>query len=111
MALQAISEVTGLPNVRLNRSEDWITVTGGSNSRRYSVENFRTLLGRTNGWALLPGNRFEAHEESGMVVFTGHGAGHGVGLCLVGAEMLSREGNDFRKILLTYFPGATITVK
>lgn len=111
VGLPAISEITGLPNAKLNRSGDWITITSGANSRRYSVENFRTLLGRTKSWALLPGNRFETHEDSGTVVFTGRGAGHGVGLCLVGAEMLSREGNDFRKILLTYFPGTTVAVK
>ena len=42
------------------------------------------------------------------LVITGHGYGHGVGMCQWGAIGRSRAGQDFRTILQTYYPGATV---
>ncbi len=38
----------------------------------------------------------------------GAGWGHGVGLCQIGAAVMSAEGKNFREILMHYFPGATL---
>jgi stage II sporulation protein D (peptidoglycan lytic transglycosylase) len=46
--------------------------------------------------------------EVARVVATGAGWGHGVGLCQWGAVGRARAGQDFRKILETYFPGTKI---
>lgn len=46
--------------------------------------------------------------EVTRVVATGGGWGHGVGLCQWGAVGRARAGQDFRRILGTYFPGTTI---
>ncbi len=40
---------------------------------------------------------------------TGAGWGHGVGLCQIGAAMMSAKGYKYDQILLHYFKGATIT--
>jgi len=40
--------------------------------------------------------------------FTGHGSGHGVGLCVIGSLHL-RPGDDARAILERYFPALTIS--
>ncbi|HEX9705755.1 MAG TPA: SpoIID/LytB domain-containing protein [Gemmatimonadales bacterium] len=42
------------------------------------------------------------------VVAAGAGWGHGVGLCQWGSVGRARAGQDFRKILETYFPGTTL---
>jgi stage II sporulation protein D len=42
------------------------------------------------------------------LVADGSGAGHGVGLCQWGAVGRSRAGQDFRRILAAYYPGATL---
>ncbi|RHR54747.1 SpoIID/LytB domain-containing protein [Parabacteroides sp. AF17-28] len=44
----------------------------------------------------------------GRFVLTGAGWGHGVGLCQIGAAMMSAQGYDYRQILSHYFPGASI---
>jgi len=42
------------------------------------------------------------------VVAAGAGSGHGVGMCQWGAVGRARAGQDYRRILSTYFPGTTI---
>jgi len=42
------------------------------------------------------------------VVAAGAGSGHGVGLCQWGAVGRARAGQDYAKILVTYFPGTTL---
>ena len=42
------------------------------------------------------------------VVLEGHGWGHGVGLCQIGAAVMSSRGYGFREILEHYYPGARI---
>ena len=40
--------------------------------------------------------------------FDGHGWGHGVGLCQIGAARMAIEGYDFRTILSFYYPGSIL---
>jgi len=42
------------------------------------------------------------------LVAAGAGSGHGLGLCQWGAVGRARAGQEYRKILTTYFPGTTI---
>jgi stage II sporulation protein D len=42
------------------------------------------------------------------VVAAGAGAGHGVGLCQWGAIGRARAGQDYRRILATYYPGTSL---
>ena len=46
-----------------------------------------------------PDGTFELH---------GHGWGHGVGLCQIGAAVMGHEGKSYRDILLHYYQGAEI---
>jgi len=41
-------------------------------------------------------------------VLTGAGWGHGVGLCQIGAAVMSTQGFDYKQILEHYFPGTEI---
>jgi stage II sporulation protein D len=44
----------------------------------------------------------------GRFTFHGHGWGHGVGLCQVGAFGMARAGRSFEEILKTYYTGVDI---
>ena len=48
---------------------------------------------------------FEVRMENGMVVFTGSGWGHGVGLSQWGAKKMAEQGYTYDQILKFYFPG------
>ncbi|PYR15658.1 MAG: hypothetical protein DMG00_00130 [Acidobacteria bacterium] len=41
--------------------------------------------------------------------FTGHGSGHGVGLCVIGSARLAERGQTPEAILAHYFPGLPIS--
>jgi SpoIID/LytB domain protein len=41
-------------------------------------------------------------------VLHGHGWGHGVGLCQIGAAVMGEKGYDYDDILLYYYRGAEI---
>ena len=49
----------------------------------------------------------EAGEVSRLVA-SGVGWGHGVGFCQWGAVGRARAGQDYRKIVTTYFPGTNV---
>ncbi len=50
----------------------------------------------------------KANGEVTRVVAAGAGSGHAVGMCQWGAIGRARAGQDYRKILTTYFPGTKI---
>ena len=53
----------------------------------------------------------EKSEENDETCFTLHGAGwgHGVGLCQIGAAVMSERGYRYDEILAHYYPGTTLT--
>lgn len=60
----------------------------------------RKLLSPTH---LLSSN-FEVQREGTDFILTGHGWGHGVGLCQIGGAVMAAEGHDYRSILAHYYP-------
>lgn len=48
--------------------------------------------------------------EGDDLVFRGRGAGHGVGLCQLGADAMGAEGKSYREILSFYYPGTRVGV-
>jgi SpoIID/LytB domain protein len=70
--------------------------------------HFRMSVGRILGWQWLKSTWFDVRPSAAGVVFVGRGSGHGVGLCLVGADQRASEGADARSILAFYFPGLPI---
>jgi peptidoglycan hydrolase-like amidase len=71
-------------------------------------ENGRLELCRRLGWNAIPSDDFSARKDGGKVVLEGSGQGHGIGLCQRGAEAMAASGEDFRAILLHYFPNAAV---
>ena len=51
---------------------------------------------------------FEVEKHNGRFILKGHGWGHGVGLCQIGAAMMGELGYSYDEILLYYYRGAQI---
>src|SRR4029453_13188053 len=73
-----------------------------------SGQDLRSAIGRTLGWQYLQSASFQLKRSGNAFRFSGHGAGHGVGLCVIGSAKLAGSGQTARQILERYFPGTTI---
>jgi len=75
--------------------------------------DIRSVL-RPPGGEILNSTYFSvdsAEESDGHLIrltLRGNGYGHGVGMCQWGAIGRARAGQDYRTILTTYYPGATV---
>jgi stage II sporulation protein D (peptidoglycan lytic transglycosylase) len=74
-----------------------------------SGQDLRVVVGRTLGWQHIKSAAFELRKEGSSYRFTGHGYGHGVGMCVIGSTNLAARGVNASMILARYFPGAAIT--
>ena len=57
----------------------------------------------------LLSSAFEVEETADGFLLRGHGWGHGVGLCQIGAAQMAEEGYSYEQILAYYYPGTTLT--
>jgi SpoIID/LytB domain protein len=85
-----------------------VQITGGIRDRRVDGDAFRMAIGRRLGWDSLPSPNFNVARERGSFVFRGAGFGHGIGLCLAGANELARRSKSAAEILEIYFPGVSV---
>ena len=51
---------------------------------------------------------FEVHHADGLWTLTGHGWGHGAGLCQIGAAVMASEGQSYDQILSYYYRNAKL---
>jgi SpoIID/LytB domain protein len=73
-----------------------------------SGQDLRVAVGRTLGWLHIKSTAFDLQRLPSGYRFTGHGSGHGVGLCVIGSAHLAVEGQTADQILERYFPGLAI---
>src|SRR5881394_1800760 len=73
-----------------------------------SGQDLRVAVGRTLGWQHVKSTAFELRKKDGSYRFSGHGSGHGVGMCVIGSARLAERGASAEGILNRYFPGTTI---
>lgn len=78
-----------------------VTAAGGA-----SVDG--VLLRRKLGYTKLKSLDFDVEREAKGWHFTGHGFGHGAGLCQWGAKALADKGLGYRDILQHYYPGTEL---
>ncbi|HMF96542.1 MAG TPA: SpoIID/LytB domain-containing protein [Vicinamibacterales bacterium] len=76
---------------------------------RISGQDLRMAVGRTLGWQHIKSTAFELKKDDDLYRFSGHGSGHGVGLCVIGSARLAEQGMTAAKILARYFPGLEVT--
>lgn len=73
-----------------------------------SGQDLRVAVGRTLGWQHIKSTAFDLRRQHGAYRFTGHGSGHGVGLCVIGSARLAERGESAEEILSRYYPGLAI---
>jgi len=108
-AFRAIAVDGTTPSGR-NRAIAIATSTG-----RWTVRgNDMRFVLRGAGGEILPSTYFSLAVDSTtdgvprLITLHGRGNGHGVGLCQWGAIGRARAGQNFRSILVTYYPGTTV---
>ena len=74
-----------------------------------SGQDLRVVVGRTLGWQHLKSTVFELRRQGESYRFSGHGSGHGVGMCVIGSAKLAERGISADAILARYYPGLEIS--
>jgi stage II sporulation protein D len=65
-------------------------------------------INRTLGWNRIRSDLYTVAIANDMLHFSGHGYGHGVGLCQTGAFQMAFEHHTSADILAFYFPGTRL---
>jgi stage II sporulation protein D (peptidoglycan lytic transglycosylase) len=73
-----------------------------------SGQDLRMAVGPILGWQLVKSAAFDLRRVDDSYEFTGHGYGHGVGMCVIGATRLAERGEPAEALLSRYFPGTVI---
>ena len=83
-----------------------LEIVGEKRTERIGKElKIRRALSRT----CLYSSWFDVEQADGAFTLRGHGWGHGVGLCQLGAAEMALEGASAQDILTFYYPGAEIS--
>ena len=77
----------------------------GEKHRVVRGERLRAVISGQLGPRALRSTLFVVEQQDDRVVFSGHGFGHGVGLCQTGAIAQARLGEPVDSILAHYYPG------
>lgn len=77
---------------------------------RMSGPVFHQRIGERFGWTILRSNHYNVIDRGDRIIFQGYGAGHGVGLCQIGADERGKAGQGYRDILAFYYPDTKLGV-
>ncbi len=69
-----------------------------------------TDLRKAIGWNKLPSTNFTVSRDSNVMVFSGKGFGHGVGLCQWSSLEMARSGIGYKDILAHFYPGTLLQI-
>ena len=83
---------------------DLLPMKRGVSGRIYELK-IRLWLSRT----CLYSSWFDIKHENGIWTLTGHGWGHGAGLCQIGAAVMASEGIKYQDILAYYYVGSRLS--
>jgi stage II sporulation protein D len=100
-------EVNGLKSVKIKKFNksgyvNSVTYVDADGRHEMSGHDFRYLLGSMNVKSQLFTLKT---QRDGTVLISGHGFGHGVGLCQYGAKQMALKGYKYKTILAKYYPG------
>jgi len=70
---------------------------------------FYALCAGALGYKVVPSTLFDIRRDGAEFAISGHGLGHGVGLCQWGARGRADAGASAESIVRTYFPGTSLT--
>lgn len=77
-------------------------------SKRSAVVGKELAIRRMLSESHLKSSAFTVGRDGDDFVLKGHGWGHGVGLCQIGAAVMAARGYGYRQILSYYYEGAEI---
>jgi stage II sporulation protein D len=102
-----VNRVTSVRASCKNRSGrvDNVVIKGDNFSENIKAKDLRRLIGT----ALIKSTNLDIVVKDDKVYFTGHGWGHGVGMCQWGAFSMAKKKKTAEEILSHYYPGAEIT--
>mgnify|MGYP005837215913 CR=1 FL=1 len=85
-----------------------LVVLRGCAAREMDASEFMNTVCRKLGWATIKSTMFSVACSGTFFTFTGHGLGHGIGLCQWGAKKRAESGWGYGRILQFYYPGARV---
>jgi len=104
--VQRVGQIYAVTAIGRDRSGRVIAVKIANSEGTISVpaHKFRMAIGPDK----IKSTNFKVEQKNGHFIFTGHGWGHGVGLCQWGAAEMAEKGYDAEKILKHYYPASRI---
>lgn len=99
-----ITKITGLSFLKKEGRVIQVKITSGDNVLRLAGNEFRMLISPV----VLRSLYFTAAKEEQGLRITGHGWGHGVGMCQWGARGMAAAGKDYKDILNKYYKGVKL---
>jgi|ERR1700694_1250201 len=84
-------------------------VQNGAPELTISGRTFYTRSLQSLGYKVVPSTMFDIQRDGAEFIISGHGIGHGVGLCQWGARGRADAGHKAAEILQAYFPGTAVT--
>lgn len=85
-----------------------LEVSSSTRTAAISASSLHFAINRALGWNRIRSDLYTVAIADGMLQFTGHGYGHGVGLCQTGALQMAIEHHTAAEILAFYFPNTRI---
>jgi len=87
-----------------------VNLSGGNPaSFPLSGPSLRFAVDRMFAWNKIQSDLYDLRNSGGRILFSGRGAGHGVGLCQAGTEEMARQGKTYKEILSFYYPGTQLS--
>jgi len=103
--VDAGSPINRIDVVELEESaERLVKVTWADGETTVTVTYFRKAVGRMK----VKSGNFTCRTRSGLLVFTGHGLGHGTGMCQYGARGMALANKSYDRILKAYYHDAVL---
>jgi stage II sporulation protein D len=104
-ALSSIAVAQRWPDGRVKTVH---VVSTGGDAHDIDGHHFYSRATAVLGYKVVPSSFFDIAPASGGYTLSGHGVGHGVGMCQWGAHGRALAGQNAPAILAAYFPGTTI---
>jgi stage II sporulation protein D len=85
-----------------------LEISSPTRTAMISASSLHFGINRALGWNQIRSDLYTIVIAGNMLHFTGHGYGHGVGLCQAGAFQMALEHHTAAEILSFYFPGTRL---
>ncbi len=100
------SGIGKINNISFKKNDDRVyevVIVHGNGTITMSGNDFRLLVSPTK----LRSTFFKSERKGNTLYISGHGWGHGVGMCQWGAKGRADEGQKYQQILTAYYKGIT----